>query len=519
MSTSFLKTTPSCIVKYLIISLILSILPILLSAQRDYCDLGSSFDIYSAEDSEVIRIQGDFELDGKQVRIISGSREFNYPTKELHLVVSADEGNPNFIVFDKKGRAYCSGTYGVHNFPDAYNYSSLTKDRNVVFAGVLPTQKLNPDDPVRNLVNNLISKEDIEPKLLKDNILVECYKEQGWASSIAYTNVLVSPEDMSYFKDDLVGFLEVTLEEFGVEPHGDSPYIQDSPEDEVAKEKTDPISESENSLDNNDQSDYNGLETTRPKAAAEAAGSTVAISATSENTNQGESDRENENTSDSDFQEDMVEPAETENSSLSSLEDLSGGSNSVSNLGSRDLPDRNNAISEEEKADIQREAEEKLFQLEETFVKLVNRQLDSNQKRRLRESTVEELFINERATVAVSSLNRDRPNYYQIDEYLLRLENTIAAIYQKVEIVFSKIHKVSNFKPNPDGTWSATVTFSQIFKGYKDLDGSGPAYADVTHKNVTVKIKRSEIFAGDASPEVYWEVLLADIGVNQTEPF
>lgn len=186
--------------------------------------------------------------------------------------------------------------------------------------------------------------------------------------------------------------------------------------------------------------------------------------------------------------------------------------NAPTNLGKREMPVRNE-ISDEEKEEISRKAKIQLEKLKECFQVIVDRDISSHIKKAKRENTVKTLFVNDRKEVTVSSLNRDDFKFYVIPVYLERMENLY---YKRVEIDFNEIHKVTDLKKAPDGTWTGTVTFSQVFRGYDDFDSAQPRYSDITHKNVTIVVRRVESFTGGSRPEVEWIVLLGDIGVNET---
>lgn len=187
---------------------------------------------------------------------------------------------------------------------------------------------------------------------------------------------------------------------------------------------------------------------------------------------------------------------------------------SATNLGARDIPESTNVIDESDMEEISRMAAFQIEQLGSSFKTMVDRSIPSHIKRQKRENTVETLFVNDKAEVSVSSVTSAELSYYFIKEYLERLETMY---YQRVEIDFSDIHKVTDLKKNPDGTWSGTVTFSQIFKGFTNANDLNPVYGDITHKNVTIVVKRVETYTGGTRPDISWIVLLGDIGVNQTQ--
>lgn len=433
-------------------------------------------------------------------------------TKDVSLILDNDSEIPGFIVFNKRGKPYCSITMGLLDFPDHLSYRCLTKDRRIITGGYQKSSPIVAHEPVRKLVNDNINKVDLD-LVLSDNIVVECYKTSNWLGSSYTINVNVSPLELDYYKDDIIAMLN-----------------EDYAKMENFKELQESTSEEDDMLDEED-------EISEPDETLEIVATEVEEAGTAEEENTGyEADEtieivsaeaekdEKPKTESSDAGNEGIQESVDESESEISPEDSTIEETVVEeqddrNLGARNVPKLDDTITPEEKAAIQREAEDKLYRLQDCFVMLVNRNFTAQQKQRERETTVQDLFINDRANVGVSSINSDVIKNHLIGDYLLRLERMISGAYQKVEIVFSEIHKVSNFKRNPDGTWSATVTFSQQFRGFADVDGKQLGYSDVTQKNVTVIIRRVELFTGDSTPEVYWEVLLSDIGVNQTQPF
>jgi hypothetical protein len=374
---------------------------------------------------------------------------------------------------------------GLLDIPDHFSYRCLTKDRKIITSGILKSQPINSLSSVRKLVNDNINNQDIDV-ILKDNIVIECFKTSNWLGSVYTINVNVSPTELEYYRNDIIAMLR------------------------QGYAKMDNATQLEASITDTDHAEVTDDELEPDSDAAEL---TLA---------EAEPNDEMDTT-----EKPVEEPADIHKTDSTSIIDT-GGEATVTieteakpkNMGIRSMPPKlDETITPEDKDAIQREAEDKLYRLQDCFVMLVNRNYTAQQKERQRETTIQDLFINERANVGVSSVNSDVVSNYLIGDYLLRLERMITGAYQKVEIVFSEIYRVSNFKLNPDGTWSATVTFSQQFRGFKDIDGKETSYSDITQKNVTVRIRRVELFTGNSTPDIYWEVLLADIGVNQTEAF
>ncbi|NEN23553.1 hypothetical protein G3O08_08570 [Cryomorpha ignava] len=451
--------------------------------------------VYSSEYANPIATTSAPIISGKAVYLKSvdsqgDTTQINLSTKSITLILDQDMETPGFLVFNKRGKSFCSINMGLLDFPDHFSYRCLTKDRKIITAGYLKSNPIVAHEPVRKLVNDNINKEDID-LVLSDNIVVECYKTSNWIGSSYTVNVKVSPLELDYYRDDIIAMLNE-----GYAKMDNSKKLQEATADEDDSADTKNISSD---------------------------GDEAIVINTNENEKEETPESETPILADESVQE-AIDESESESEpeisvAVPVIEETTSNEENNRNLGARNVPKLDDTITPEEKEAIQREAEDKLYRLQDCFVMLVNRNFTAQQKQRERETTVQDLFINERANVGVSSVNSDVIANYLIGDYLLRLERMITGAYQKVEIVFSEIHKVSNFKRNPDGTWSATVTFSQQFKGFGDLDGKQLSYSDITQKNVTVIIRRVELFTGDSTPEVYWEVLLSDIGVNQTQPF
>lgn len=449
--------------------------------------------VYSSEYANPIVTSSAPIISGKAVYLKSldasgDTIQTSLSTKNISLILDSDAEIPGFLVFNKRGKSFCSIDMGLLDFPDHFSYRCLTKDRRIITAGYLKSSPIIAHEPVRRLVNDNINNMDID-LVLSDNIVVECYKSSNWLGASYTINVNVTPMELDYYKDDIIAMLNE-----GYSKMDNSKVLQNATAEKDNPEEIESISQ--------------------------VSDAEIVVNASE---NKKEETAETESTISENAQEPLTESESESDSEISEAVPIIEGSTDEAennrNLGARNIPKLDDAITPEEKEAIQREAEDKLYRLQDCFVMLVNRNFTAQQKQRERETTVQDLFINERANVGVSTVNSDVISNYLIGDYLTRLERMITGAYQKVEIVFSEIHKVSNFKRNPDGTWSATVTFSQQFKGFGDVDGKQLSYSDITQKNVTVIIRRVELFTGDSTPEVYWEVLLSDIGVNQTQPF
>jgi hypothetical protein len=461
--------------------------------------------VYSSEyDNPIVTIKIPY-IKRKFVRLFTtnpqgDTSQINLSTKDISIILDQEAEMPGFLVFDEKGNSFCSTEEGLLDFPDHFSYRCLTKDRKIITAGVLKSQPVVAHEPVRKLVNDNINKEDIDV-VLSDNVVIECYKTSSWIGATYTINVNVTSLELAYYKEDIIKMIKN-----GYAKMDNAEDLQASTNTEDASRQVENTNE-ETASENESETEENDEE--------ELALNSTGDEKESENKN-AEKSSGNENAASSESKTETArQPKETVEKAASIEED-----DQPANLGTRDVPNKpEDSIAPEELDEIQREAEDKLYRLQDCFVMLVNRNYSAEQKKRERETTIQDLFINERANVGVSSVNSETIDNYLIGKYLLRLERMISAAYQKVEIVFSEIYKVSNFKRNPDGSWSATVTFSQEFKGFSDVEGQEVSYSDITQKSVTVKIRRVELFTGESTPEVYWEVLLADIGVNQTTPF
>lgn len=505
--------------------------PLQLRAQDNSCTESVNQSIYTTKADEPIQTSTKPMISGKRVEysvglLMQDREEQSQRLKDVVMIVDYNSDVPVFIVFNKRGKPYCSAHGPLLDFPDHFSYRALTKDRKIITAGILPSEPIRPGQALRRLVNDNINKEAIDA-IKTDDIIIECYKTKNWMGDTYSVRINASPDVLDNYRNDIIAMIQkdydrlTTVEEVPEEPE------VDEPEEDFSHDGRTPLfaMESGKAKELNTSSGGAKSDSPEPVLVREAVPAPVerdeekeAVEDIEEVTEEPANDREpagvedpaDEIKEEESAEEPSVEPREPEKQEVAE---------EPANIGARTVPKLEDDITDEEMTEIQEQAEMKLKELESVFVKLTNRKLNAGQKERVRTSAVEELFINERAHVAVSSLNTEELTYYPIPEYLYRLETLIAGAYQEVEIAFSEIHKVTNFKPNPDGTWSATVTFSQQFKGYKDLDGRQPTYSDITQKNVTVKIRRVELFTGDSTPDVYWEVLLADIGVNQTNPF
>ncbi len=120
------------------------------------------------------------------------------------------------------------------------------------------------------------------------------------------------------------------------------------------------------------------------------------------------------------------------------------------------------------------------------------------------------LFVNEDATIEVSSNNRLKVNRWRIREYL----NKVKAIqYDRIEIRWTHVQYVGDLKLGADGNLYGTVSFEQEFRGYRD---NQLVYSDVTIKNANVVLKTYDK-TYEGTTQKIWDVLLSDVGVSATK--
>ncbi len=163
------------------------------------------------------------------------------------------------------------------------------------------------------------------------------------------------------------------------------------------------------------------------------------------------------------------------------------------------------------KEDYEKKVKQKVDQLQEYLQRLTDKSSSISMTNKTIEQCLK-LFLNDGkdAIVGVSSINSTTIRKSKVRDYLVNLSRLP---YQKVEITWTEIFLVDNFKLGPDGNYSATVSFQQTFKGFND---NNVAYGDLTHKNIDVIIRPYSMIEQGVSKN-YWEILLGDIRVSQTE--
>jgi hypothetical protein len=163
------------------------------------------------------------------------------------------------------------------------------------------------------------------------------------------------------------------------------------------------------------------------------------------------------------------------------------------------------------KEEYEKKVKQKVDQLQDYLQRLTDKSSSISMTNRTIEQCLK-LFLNDGkdAIVGVSSINSTTIRKSKVRDYLVNLSRLP---YQKVEITWTEIFLVDNFKLGPDGNYTATVSFQQSFKGFND---NNVAYGDLTHKNIDVIIRPYSMIEQGVNKN-YWEILLGDIRVSQTE--
>ncbi|MEH0155881.1 hypothetical protein V6R21_17175 [Limibacter armeniacum] len=159
------------------------------------------------------------------------------------------------------------------------------------------------------------------------------------------------------------------------------------------------------------------------------------------------------------------------------------------------------------KAAIDSLAMEKVRDLSKYISKVGNKQTSFSEANRVIERALE-LFMDD-AQIGVSSLNREKIQYYTVRKYLEHLNRLN---YQKVEIEWFDIQYISDLEKQPDGRYVGVITIYQSFKG---TTKDGMVYKDITKKDITVYVERKQTQIGGRTIG-FWDVLLGDIRVAET---
>jgi len=160
--------------------------------------------------------------------------------------------------------------------------------------------------------------------------------------------------------------------------------------------------------------------------------------------------------------------------------------------------------------EFKKKAEQKTNQLNTYLVIICNKSAEKLEIDRAIDQALN-LFVDENATVEISSINSDEISKRKIKQYLSHLK---FVQYDKIEISWSHVQYVGDLKKGTDGNFYGTVSFDQLFRGFKD---GNVIYEDITRKNATVILKGYKKNIQGATVDD-WEVLLGDIGVISTKP-
>jgi len=114
--------------------------------------------------------------------------------------------------------------------------------------------------------------------------------------------------------------------------------------------------------------------------------------------------------------------------------------------------------------------------------------------------------------IKVSSKGRKAITEQSIESYLKRLK---MLPYGEVQIKWSNIEYVDQFKQAEDGNYYGRIIGSQSFTGFSET-GESVKYSDVTRKDVKVKLQSYEKQV-DGKDQVNWSVLLGNIGVVEND--
>jgi hypothetical protein len=164
-------------------------------------------------------------------------------------------------------------------------------------------------------------------------------------------------------------------------------------------------------------------------------------------------------------------------------------------------------ISPERKKAIDSLALEKVRDLSKYISIIGNKATDQAEASRVMDRA-EELFVEE-AEIGVSSLYREQVNYYQVRQYLMRLNQLN---YDRVMIKWYNIHYISDLERQPDGKYVGVITVFQRFEGISD---DGLTYKDTTKKDITIYVEKKKTQIRGRIIE-FWDVLLGDIRVTET---
>ncbi|MEJ7740093.1 MAG: hypothetical protein WKF97_21955 [Chitinophagaceae bacterium] len=147
----------------------------------------------------------------------------------------------------------------------------------------------------------------------------------------------------------------------------------------------------------------------------------------------------------------------------------------------------------------------------EGYIRLISdKDTDADQLSKTIDQAVS-LFINEDATVEVSSINRSDVQQYKVGVYLKRLG---LLKYDKVVIEWYDVQYTSRLRKGPDGNYYGFIEFEQRFTG---ISGDNKTYEDITRKTVEIVLKTYEKRRGGET-SLEWDVFLGNIGIAVTKP-
>ncbi len=160
----------------------------------------------------------------------------------------------------------------------------------------------------------------------------------------------------------------------------------------------------------------------------------------------------------------------------------------------------------------EKEFQTKALRKTQQFTNYINRIIDKEASRFEANKAINQaitLFVNDTCFVEVSNLKTlDKTKYY-VREYLYHIQELK---YDRVEVEWAEINYVGDIKLGPDGNWYGTVTYLQVFRGFRD---GQIIYQDKTLKRMEV-ILRSYEKVSEGKTELLWDVLLSNIAVEHT---
>ncbi len=158
------------------------------------------------------------------------------------------------------------------------------------------------------------------------------------------------------------------------------------------------------------------------------------------------------------------------------------------------------------------EFREKALRKTDQFSGYVKRVVDKNSSRFEANKAINQaitLFVHDSSYVEVSNIKSNKKYSYFIREYLYHIQELK---YDRIEIDWAEVSYVGDIKLGPDGNWYGSVTFLQVFKGFRD---GRLMYEDKTLKRMEVILKGYEKVR-EGKTEVLWDVLLSNIAVEHT---